>query len=426
MRLNSDDVNILSSDSFPLSLYIHIPFCETKCPYCDFNTYSHIEPMIPSYLEALRTEIEIWGNMLRSPLLGTVFFGGGTPSYVPVKGLDSILKTVASSFNITEGVEITLESNPGDLNEATLGDYLGAGVNRLSIGVQSFDDQMLTLLGRRHTSDDAVQAFEAALKAGFTNVSIDLMYGLPDQTMDIWFETLKTAQQLDPHHISLYALTIEEDTPMHNWVASGRMTDPDPDLSADMYLLAEERMDSLGYCHYEISNWSKPGFKSEHNLAYWKNLSYLGVGPGAHSYISDCRFRNIRSPREYITRLGVESRENKGFLYKFSESVSDNLDREDNELQRVSFFESVPVVEKVELVDNNLEMAETMMMGLRLIEGINLDDFVYRFGVSLDNVYGGTISQLVSDGLLEIKCGCVRLTGRGRLLGNEVFSSFFQ
>lgn len=426
MCLNTDEIDLPLAYSFPHSLYVHIPFCETKCPYCDFNTYSRIEPMLPSYLEALRLEIEIWGDMLRSPLLSTVFFGGGTPSYIPVEGLNSILNTVASSFNISEGVEITLESNPGDLNESTLRNYLDAGVSRLSIGVQSFNDQMLKLLGRRHTSDQAVQAFEAALKAGFTNVSIDLMYGLPYQTMETWSETLNTVKQLDPHHISLYALTLEEGTPMENWVASGRMTDPDPDLAADMYLLAEDRMDSLGYCHYEISNWSKPGFQSEHNLTYWKNLPYLGVGPGAHSYISDCRFQNIRSPREYITRLEVESRENRGSRYGFSESVSNDLDINYDASEVVSFIESVPVVEKMELVDNNLEMAETMMMGLRLSDGINLDNFAYRFGISPDKVYGIIIDQFVSDGLLEIQSGCIRLTGKGRLLGNEVFSSFFQ
>jgi len=405
MHLNTNDLNVYSPDSFPLSLYVHIPFCETKCPYCDFNTYSRIESMMPSYLEALRVEIEIWGDMLRSPILGTVFFGGGTPSYVPVEGLSSILDSITSSFNISEGMEITLESNPGDLNESTLRNYLNLGVGRLSIGVQSFDDQMLKLLGRRHTSEQAVQAFELALKAGFTNVSIDLMYGLPEQTMEIWSETLDTVKQLDPHHISLYALTIEEGTPMENWIALGRMTDPDPDLAADMYLLAEERMDALGYCHYEISNWSKPEFQSKHNLTYWKNLPYLGVGPGAHSYISDCRFQNIKSPREYITRLGSENIENKVFSYEFPESV--------------------PVVEKVESVNNNLEMAETMMMGLRLSDGINSDNFVDRFGISPDNVYGKIIDGFVSDGLLEAVSGCIRLTDKGRLFGNEVFSSFF-
>ena len=161
--------------------------------------------------------------MLRSPILGTVFFGGGTPSYVPVEGLSSILDSITSSFNISEGMEITLESNPGDLNESTLRNYLNLGVGRLSIGVQSFDDQMLNLLGRRHTSEQAIQAFKLALKAGFTNVSIDLMYGLPEQTMEIWSETLDTVKQLDPHHISLYALTIEEGTPMENWIALGRI-----------------------------------------------------------------------------------------------------------------------------------------------------------------------------------------------------------
>ena len=393
----------------PIGLYVHIPFCETKCPYCDFNTYARIESLIPDYVAALRTEIAVWGGLLDRPPVSTVFFGGGTPSYLPVEHISSIVQAIGEAFDVAADAESTLEANPGDFTDVKLAAYLELGLNRLSIGVQSLDDRLLGLLGRRHSAEQAVQAVRAATKAGFENVSIDLMYGLPHQSIDDWTRTLTGAAELGQRHISMYCLTLEGGTPMEQQVASGGLPEPDPDLAADMYLTAEEAMDERGYHHYEISNWALPGRESRHNLTYWRNRPYLGVGPGAHSYLSGHRFYNIKSPKEYIRLLG--DRQQKG-------AAIDGLSAES--------IGAVPVVETVEAIDRPLEMAETMMLGLRLDGGITVEEFTERFGVSPSRVYGDTLAELESAGLLDTIGDAVRLTSRGRLLGNEVFSRFFE
>ncbi len=393
-----------------IGLYVHIPFCETKCPYCDFNTYAGIEALIPGYVAALRTEIDLWGPLLDHPSVGTVFFGGGTPSYLPAEDIGSLLEAIGAGFDVDREAEITLETNPGDFTDEKLQRYRELGVNRLSIGVQSLDDRLLGLLGRRHSATEAIGAYRMALQAGFDNVSIDLMYGVPHQSLDDWGQTLTKAAALEPQHLSMYCLTLESGTPMDRWVRSGDMPGPDSDLAADMYLMAEETMQAGGYAHYEISNWARPGMESLHNLTYWKNQPYLGVGPGAHSYLAGHRFYNLKSPKEYVNRL-------EGFTPSLTLPLEGGEDK--------GPWAQVPVVKKVEPIDRRLEIAETMMLGLRLNEGIEIETFVRRFGETPADVYSDTLSELESAGLLEAANGAVRLTGRGRLLGNEVFSRFF-
>ncbi len=394
------------ADGTPISLYVHIPFCETKCPYCDFNTYARIESLIPTYVEALGSEIELWGRTLGRPPVATVFFGGGTPSYLPAEDIASLMRHIGGAFDLQADAEVTLEANPGDFASDKLSAYLGCGVNRLSIGVQSFDDRLLETLGRRHSVDDAVRSFRMALDAGFKNVSIDLMYGLPHQSLQDWERTLTETVALAPPHISMYCLTLEEGTPMALWAAAGRIPEPDEDLAADMYTAAERRLNEVGYRHYEISNWALAGRESVHNLAYWKNGAYLGVGPGAHSYLAGCRFANLRSPKEYIRRMGD----------RLDGPLPTRLDAE--------ALAAIPVVDSVETIDRRLEMGETMMMGLRLDAGITDGEFAERFGESARAAFGDTVRDMVEAGLLETADGCVKLTPRGRLLGNEVFSRF--
>ena len=397
------------ADIDTLALYIHIPFCETKCPYCDFNTYAGIDPLIPDYVAALRKEITHWGDSLEHPTVNTVFFGGGTPSYLDAEYTGSVLEAVRKAFDTAPGAEITLEANPGDLTPAKLDALLEFGVNRLSIGIQSLDDRLLQLLGRRHSSSEAIEAFRMATLAGFSNASIDLMYGLPRQSIDDWCHTLDGVADLDPPHVSLYCLTVEEGTPLEGQISTGLVPEPDPDLAADMYLLAREAMSRRGYRQYEITNWARAGFESRHNLTYWRNRPYLGVGPGSHSYLRNFRFSNIRSPTEYIRRLsdGVE------------------IPRPMRELTPRA-IEGMPAVDTVETIDRPLEMAETLMMGLRLDSGVALSDFASRFGATLIQEYGEIIDDLTSLGLLETGGGCLRLTDRGRIFGNEVFSRFFE
>ena len=398
-----------------IALYVHVPFCATKCPYCDFNTYASIEGLMEPYIEALRREIVFWSTLLDGPPISTVFFGGGTPSYLRGGQLAALMDAIRDGFELEPGAEVTSEANPDDLAEAKLAELLGCGINRLSIGVQSLDDGLLNTLGRRHSATEAETAIRRATEAGFGNLSLDLMYGLPDQTVGQWTDTLDRALGLQPKHISMYGLTLEPGTPMERAEASGALPTPDPDIAADMYIATEETMAEQGFRHYEISNWSLPGFESRHNLTYWRNRPFLGVGPGAHSYLGGARFSDIRSPREYTLRL-----------------ASDPPQPAENPWPER--LRSIRFVDQVNEIGPAEEMAETLMMGLRLDVGIAEEDFTARFGRSLEDAYASIIAESQQDGLLEWTGptasdddagGSLRLTPRGRLLGNEVFSRFF-
>ena len=417
----------------PIALYVHIPFCETKCPYCDFNTYAKIESLIPGYVSALRTEMELWGGLLGGPSVRTVFFGGGTPSYLPSNDISALMTTISESFSLQDDAEITLEANPGDFTPDKLRHFLDAGINRLSIGVQSFDDGLLRLLGRRHSAADAVEAYRMAHDAGFDNVSIDLMYGLPHQTIDHWRETLVRTGDLHPPHVSLYALTLEGGTPMEHSVTQGTLPTPDPDLAADMYAMAEHDLGALGYRHYEISNWAADGKLGLHNIVYWRNEPYLGVGPGAHSSLANHRFSNLKPPREYIRRLQdcipsskttIPWRWRKGGFetrpYSQAQATQERSPKDAHAAIR-----SIPVVDTVEFIDCRLEMAETMMLGLRLDTGVSVREFEARFDMSPMDVYRDIFDELWPTGLVETVDGSIRLTHKGWFLSNEVFVRFF-
>ena len=394
-----------------LALYVHIPFCESKCPYCDFNTYAGIEPLMPSYVSALAREIEQWGAWLDRPTLASVFFGGGTPSYLPPRDLQRLMGTIRTAFLLPDGAEATLEANPGDCSPERLAGMRGAGFNRISIGVQSFDDAELTMLGRRHDAARASQAVVEARNAGFENVSIDLMFGLPDQPVATWERSVEQAVRLDTDHLSAYALTLEPGTPLEADVRLGRTPDPDPDLAAEMYLLAQTMLAGAGLQQYEISNWAKQGRESTHNLAYWRSLPYLGVGPGAHSYLygtgaldrSGVRFANVNPPRAYIERVNAWIA---------------------NGLLDADAVSTAAATGYCEPVDSRDAMAETMMMGLRLNAGVADASFRERFGEGIAGAFPGPTAECIELGLLEWAGGALRLTEGGRLLGNEAFSRF--
>ena len=401
-------------DAGTISLYVHVPFCATKCPYCDFNTYASIEGLMEPYIGALCRELRFWGEALRSPTVSSVFFGGGTPSYLGRGQLSAVMETVRGSFELARDTEITAEANPDDLTDVKIEELQSAGINRLSVGVQSLDDDLLVALGRRHSAAEAEAAVARAARAGFNNLSIDLMYGLPAQTLELWADTLGRALDLGTAHASMYALTVEEGTPLARSVSAGETEAPDPDLAADMYAATERIMEARGFRHYEISNWCLSGRESRHNLTYWLNRPFLGVGPGAHSYLGRVRFSVMRSPREYTARLSA------GHAASGDESWPDLL-------------RSLSFVEQVTEVDRDEEMAETMMMGLRLDVGVSESGFRRRFGRALSDVYGPIIDSAARQGLLEWRQGPDRadgrsicLTARGRLLGNEVFSRFFE
>ena len=391
-----------------ISLYVHIPFCKSKCPYCDFNTYQGIETLIEPYMEALRLEIELWGKALGHPRVDTIFFGGGTPSYVPLDHIGRLLHAITATFEIVPDAETTVEANPGDLSGPALARLLELGANRLSIGVQSLDDSLLSMVGRRHTAVEAMEAYRLARQAGFQSVNLDLMYGLPLQTMPQWKETLRGVLELASPHLSLYCLTLEEETPLSQWVREGRLPEPDPDLAADMYELAQKLLEPAGYQHYEISNWAMPGLRCLHNIAYWLNRHYLGVGPGAHSSLYGYRFWDVTSPRLYIRR--VHDWASQGVV------PIGSLDRE-------SLLRMGPV-DGVEAIGPELEMAETMFLGLRLLDGLSIEGFRRRFDHNPLQLYGTQVRELEAQGLLEHSDGVLRLTGRGCLLANQVFMRF--
>ena len=391
-----------------MALYVHVPFCNTKCPYCDFNTYQGIERLMRPYLDAVTMETRLWGDLLRRPAVTSVFLGGGTPSYLSNGYVDRILAAANEAFRLGPEAEITMEANPGDLDVESCRRLSNVGINRLSLGVQSLDDGLLRLLGRRHDADQALEAFESARRGGFRNINLDLMYGLPQQTMEQWETTLQRLVSHGPEHISLYALTLEDGTPLQKWVEMGRHPEPDPDLAADMYHYAEDLLEAGGYHHYEISNWCLPGLESRHNMAYWLNRPYLGVGPGAHSSLGSFRFWDVSSPVAYI---------------KAVKDWDDNPFPAPAALTEVT-LDTVPPVDLCEFIDEETRCSETMFLGLRLLEGIDLEAVSVGVECDLSARYNQEIQDLVGLGLLERGNGILRLTKPAYLIANQVFTRF--
>ena len=396
----------------PLSIYIHIPFCTSRCAYCDFNTYAGLDGLIPAYAGAVGLELQQVGRSLQDagedPGVHTVFFGGGTPSLLPAASMESILNALRTSFDVDEESEITLEANPGSLGRQDLLRLRRAGVNRLSIGAQSADPNELRLLERSHSFADVAAAVGLARRAGFHNLSLDLIYGLPRQPLPLWLDTLERAVALGPEHLSLYALSLEHGTPLRAWVERGLVELPDPDLAAEMYEAACARLEQQGFVQYEISNWARddgragdgdlPRFASRHNVQYWRNRPYLGIGAGAHGFVFGWRYSNVLSPAAYIDRI----RAGGSTALPCSPAVA----------------QRIPVAPAV-------EMDETMMLGFRLTrEGIRPSYFRARFGLEAEGRYGPRLRQLEADGLIERRADALRLTPRGRLLGNRVFQAF--
>ena len=407
----------VSTSGEGISLYVHVPFCLSKCPYCDFNTYQGIESQFGDFLDAVIQEITAWSVALGRPTVNTIFLGGGTPSYLPDGDVARILDTVARCYSVRSDAEITAECNPNDLTPSKCADLRAAGINRVSIGVQSMDNELLSMLGRRHDAAEAAKALERCRHAGFDNVSLDLMYGLPQQALSQWEDTVRRVTALAPEHLSLYSLTLEEGTPLRRWVQQGRLPEPDPDLAADMYDHARAALAAAGYHHYEISNWSRSGCQSEHNLAYWRNLQWLGVGPGAHSSLrvgeagSACRFWTVRSPRDYA-RLAGEWAASAARAGAWPEVTADRI-------------AAVPTVDGSEVSDEATTAAETMFLGLRLLDGMDVAAASARVGIDLVARYERELAELTAEGLLAWnEDDRLRLAEEAYLVANQVFTRF--
>ena len=284
-------------------IYVHVPFCLTRCGYCDFNAYAGLDGLKPRYLRALVAEAGLAAPAWDGRSFESVFLGGGTPTTMSASDLGALLDEVRSSFDLATDAEITIEANPDTVEEASLTALLDAGYTRLSMGAQSFDSAVLRALERVHAPESVRRAWVAVRAAGYANVNLDLIYGAHGETIESWERTLAETIDLAPEHVSAYALTIEPATALGRAVARGDMPAPDPDLQADMFLLACSMLGDAGYGHYEISNWAKPGCECRHNLGYWRRRPYLGLGAGAHSYRDDRRWWNVRPPEEYLTTV---------------------------------------------------------------------------------------------------------------------------
>jgi oxygen-independent coproporphyrinogen III oxidase len=435
--------------TLPYSLYLHIPFCRHRCAYCDFNTYAGQEDSIPAYVDALCREISFIGkNAPHKIALHTVFFGGGTPSLLTPLQFEAVLHAISENFELSDP-EVTIEANPGTVSLSGLKELRSLGINRISFGVQSANPSELRMLERAHSYFDVINAVTWARMAGFDNLNLDLIYGLPLQTPDDWSTTVKLILGLAPEHLSLYALTLEHGTPFGRWSARGLMPLPDPDLAADMYEWAGETLATAGYLQYEISNWAlddshqttyyepsmfqrPPSLACAHNLQYWRGLPYLAVGAGAHGYANGFRYSNVLRIKTYIDRL-TDNRES--FIGNRSSSPSTGARFPSLE------FPITPATVNHHRQTLQDDMGEFMLTGLRLTrEGISAEAFRERFGRELDEVFGKEIDDLVRLGLLELHNSPlplgeglgevpqggmrVRLTPRGRLLGNQAFARF--
>jgi oxygen-independent coproporphyrinogen-3 oxidase len=384
---------------------LHIPFCARKCHYCDFNTYAGMLAWRDAYVTALAAEIGLAGERARQAdgrrrRCRTVYLGGGTPSLLAPEQVALLLAAAQSAFDVDACAEVSLEANPATVERGQLGELRAAGVNRLSIGAQSFDAQLLRWLWRTHTPEEVVAAVVAARAAGFTNINLDFMYAMPGQSLETWAATIAQATDLRPDHLSLYSLIVEENTPLHTWVSQGRVRPADDDVAADMYELAVERLARAGYHHYEISNWALPGSACHHNLTYWQNLPYIGLGAGAHGWYGGRRYVEARAIPDYVAKVRA--------------SETPVCGPTEGALPAAAIVED-------ELLSGELEMAETAMLGLRLSEGVLLDAFKRRFGHDFATVFGARLAEVRAAGLIDEAEGSVRLTARGRLLGNEVF-----
>jgi len=377
-----------------IALYIHIPFCKSKCYYCDFNSYASKENLISDYCNAVIEEINLYKNLyedINEYKVTSIFFGGGTPSFIDSEFIFRILNECFMVFDIADGAEITIETNPGTLTCEKLKTYKKCGINRLSIGLQAWQDIHLLNLGRIHTQSDFINNYYITRTAGFKNINVDLIFGFPNQTLNDWDETIEMVTSLGTDHLSCYSLKVEEGTVLDTKIKKNEVEVAEDELDRDMYYLAKKKLKEEGFLHYEISNFAKPGFESKHNMTYWEAKEYIGFGAGAHSYFCSKRYNNIKEPEGYINNVLINSR--------------------------------IPS-ENITIINEKEKISEYIILGLRLIEGIDLSDFKMRFNVKLTELYSEAIEKLTENGLLYLADNKLKLTDLGLDLANLVFVEF--
>lgn len=397
-----------------LELYIHIPFCFKKCDYCDFLSFSCDEKTQLEYADALIREIEFYGPQMREYQVSTIFVGGGTPTWLDADKMVEILDAIYTYFNVSQYAEVSMECNPGTVTEDKLEKYRRAGVNRLSIGLQSADDEELKILGRIHTFEKFVKTYELARNVGFANINVDLMSGIPYQTAEKFLHTLQKVVRLRPNHISAYSLIIEKGTPFYDkykfdvvMQEAGKPTKtlPNEDEVYRITKLTEQYLANAGYKQYEFSNFAQPGFECTHNIGYWTREDYLGLGLGAASLIDNVRYTNDTDLHRYIENSNTIQ------IIRFEQpngkfECGTNLNIEANAISRKA------------------QMEEFMFLGLRMKEGVTREKFQNCFGIPVEGVYKDVLEHLKSEGLLEIHAGRIFLTEKGIDLSNYALAQF--
>jgi putative oxygen-independent coproporphyrinogen III oxidase len=375
----------------PQAVYIHIPFCTNKCHYCDFTAYVVDGQPVDDYLAALDQEMALTVSAVPPGAIRSIFIGGGTPTVLTPRQMDRLLSSIRRHFPLwDESIEFTIEANPGTTGPELLRVMRAGGINRISFGAQTFRPDLLERIGRIHGVEEIKRGVELAREAGFANLSLDLMFGLPTQTVNDMEETLRQAVALAPEHFSCYSLKVEEGTLFHHLHERKELPLPSEDAELAMYQLTRSYLAEQGYAQYEVSNFSKPGRESRHNLTYWLNEEYYGFGTGAHGYVQKRRHANIKGVKEYVQRL------------------------ERNELP---IAESYPV-------SRTEEMENFMILGLRLMEGVSRDKFQRLYGVELEQVFGPVLTRQLTKGLLDLNGDRYRLTEKGLIFGNDVFADF--
>lgn len=384
-----------------VGLYIHIPFCKQKCQYCDFNSYAGKENLIETYMKWVEFELKGVGegnrvdyenNLDDLIVVKSIYIGGGTPSFIDSKYIEKIMEIVKECYTIDINAEITIEVNPGTVSQKKLETYLNSGINRISIGLQSTHNEILSKLGRVHSYEEFLYTYNLARKVGLKNINVDLMLGLPNQSLNDLQESITEVVNLEPEHISVYSLIIENGTPFCEKLEKQEIALPSDELERAMYWETKRKLEKAGYTHYEISNFAKPGFESKHNLSCWNQEEYIGIGASAHSYTNNVRYSNIDSIEDYIRNY-----------------------ENGNEIDNFVFHEKQ---------NKESKMKEFMMLGLRKIQGIHIQDFKNKFGENPIYLYKKELEKLVNEELLEIDGDIIKLTDKGIDLANLVWEEF--
>lgn len=373
-----------------IGIYIHIPFCIRKCNYCDFPSFPGMDAIFGDYTRALCTEIEAVSEKYPDVTVDTVFFGGGTPSVLPASHISGIIDALSGNFNVSENAEISIEVNPGTVTQEKAETYRKLGFNRISIGLQSACNNLLKFMGRIHTTEMFEECIELVKKSGFSNINADVIFGIPNQTMEDWQKTIELVLKKGVTHVSCYSLKIEEGTPWYELNEEGKLLPADEDLEREMYYWAIKRLSDAGFKHYEISNFAKTGYQCRHNLKYWTCKPYIGFGAAAHSYIDDTRYSNTEKPSEYIDRI------NEG---------------------------KSPVVMS-EYIGPDEKLSERFILGLRLIDGVDLRQTEQVFGKEALEKYNEKIKMLTERRLVYIENGKLKLTKKGLDFANQVWLEF--